>query len=179
MPERPQYPPQLYDEIVVERRNLGQHGCFTPGENIVENTATHCTILPPYCSHNMANIHPPKQGCGVRPKLAPFLEEKLKFWEAKSIWRHHEAVDKTGAIPEHDDGMGAMQYGERGTGVSVSKYENPKSSPLYTPTPPPPKPGQEDQRMEPQVPRISATMTYETRYGWKKKLEGSNEKTQD
>ncbi|CAJ0940169.1 unnamed protein product [Ranitomeya imitator] len=65
------------------------------------------------------------------------------------------------------------------TGVSVSKHENPKSSPLYTPTPPPPKPGQEDQQMEPQAPRISATMTYGIRYGWKKNLEGSNEKTQD
>ncbi|CAJ0941848.1 unnamed protein product [Ranitomeya imitator] len=35
------------------------------------------------------------------------------------------------------------------TGVSVLKHENPKSSPQYTPTPPPPKPGQEDQQMEP------------------------------
>ncbi|CAJ0963047.1 unnamed protein product [Ranitomeya imitator] len=37
----------------------------------------------------------------------------------------------------------------RDTGVSVLKHENPKSSPQYTPTPPPPKPGQEDQQMEP------------------------------
>ncbi|CAJ0931895.1 unnamed protein product [Ranitomeya imitator] len=35
------------------------------------------------------------------------------------------------------------------TGVSALKHENPKSSPQYTPTPPPPKPGQEDQQMEP------------------------------
>ncbi|CAJ0936631.1 unnamed protein product [Ranitomeya imitator] len=35
------------------------------------------------------------------------------------------------------------------TGVSVLKHENPKSSPQYTPIPPPPKPGQEAQQMEP------------------------------